>query len=109
MPRTAEGFARNEALFREVNERVLEVNKDFETTDGLLNFICECGREECVDPVPLTLAEYEAVRSHPTHFVLVPGHEGPLVEAVIARTDRFAVVEKVAGEAAIGEDTDPRA
>jgi hypothetical protein len=108
MPRTSERFARNEALFREVNERVLEVNKDFEATDGLLNFICECGKEDCVEPVPLTLGEYEAVRSYPTHFVLVPGHEGPLVEAVIARNERFVVVEKLVGETTIAEKTDPR-
>jgi hypothetical protein len=109
MPMRAERFARNEALFREVNERVLEVNKEFEAVDGLLNFICECGRVDCTEPVRLTLNEYEAVRSYPTHFVVVPGHEGPAVESVIAGNERFVVVERHLDETEIADHSNPRA
>jgi hypothetical protein len=108
MPATSDRFARNEALFRQVNERVLEVNKDFDTTDGLLNFICECGRVDCTEPVSLILNEYEAVRAHPTHFVVVPGHEAQFVEGIVARDERFIVVEKHIGEHYVAEETDPR-
>jgi hypothetical protein len=108
VPATSDRFARNEALFRAVNERVLEVNKEFETTDGLLNFICECGKVDCTEAVLLTLNEYEAVRAHPTHFVVVPGHEAAFVESIVARDERFIVVEKHIGEHEIAEATDPR-
>ena len=42
-----ERLAQNEALFREVNERVAEVARHFievETKGEAVEFICECGR-----------------------------------------------------------------
>jgi hypothetical protein len=98
-------IARNEVLFREVNERVREV-----ATEGgeLTGFLCECGREECTETVPLSIAEYERVRSDPRYFVVTPGHEIGDVETSIARTDRFVVVEKHPGEAATAMESDPR-
>ena len=45
-----ERLGANEALFREVNERVAEVAEQFlagETPDTV-NFSCECGDGECV-------------------------------------------------------------
>jgi hypothetical protein len=59
-------IARNEALFRVVNERVREVRP--EEGDGLVGFLCECGYASCTETVHLTVTEYEAVRSEPTHF-----------------------------------------
>jgi hypothetical protein len=44
--------------------------------------------------VELTLAEYEEVRSDPTHFLILPGHELPEAEVVLKRNGRFGVVEK---------------
>jgi hypothetical protein len=34
--------ARNQALFREVNERIEQVSEGF-ATDGPTSFLCECG------------------------------------------------------------------
>jgi hypothetical protein len=100
--------ARNEALFRKVNERIEEVNEELEG-GGRSDFLCECGDEECTEPVSLTLAEYEEVRANPTHFVIAPGHDVIDVERVVRETDRFAVVQKFTGEAGrIAVESDPR-
>jgi hypothetical protein len=100
--------AKNEALFRQVNERIEEVNSKLDG-DRLSEFLCECGDDDCTTPIRLTLAEYEEVRSVPTYFAIAPGHETVDVEDVVRSGDRYAVVEKQAGEAArIAVETDPR-
>ena len=100
--------AKNEALFRQVNERIEEVNEELEES-GQSDFLCECGDDDCTAPIRLTLAEYEEVRRNPTHFAIARGHEVIDVEQVISETDRFAVVEKLAGQAGrIAVETDPR-
>jgi hypothetical protein len=79
-----ERLAGNEALVREVNERVSEVAEHFvevERQTEKVDFICECGRGDCTEPITMTLAEYEAIRAEPTHFGVVPHHEQPEIEA----------------------------
>jgi hypothetical protein len=99
-----ERIGKNEALFREVNERIRDIS-----SDGEIDFLCECGAENCAQQIRLTSEEYRDVRAHPTHFVIASGHEAPDVESVVAENERFAVVEKVAGEPhALAERTDPR-
>ena len=104
-----ERLARNEALFRGVNEKVREVKDDLEARESgeLVDFICECGRANCVAQVRLTIAEYEAVRADASCFVVKPGHELDDVERVVERTERFAVVRKHPEEAQIANETDP--
>jgi len=100
--------AKNEALFRRVNERIEEINETL-AGDSESDFLCECGNDDCTSPVSLTLAEYEEVRRDPTHFLIAHGHEVVDVEKVIRETDRYAVVKKFAGEAErIAVETDPR-
>jgi hypothetical protein len=98
-------FARNEAIFREVNERVAEV---VDSEARMTNFLCECGNIDCVEQVSLTDAEYVKLRSNPATFVVVPGHALEDVETVIEETDRFQIVEKHPREVAIAEATDPK-
>ena len=100
--------AKNEALFREVNERIKDVNFSHVGT-GEHDFLCECGDDDCTAPISLTLAEYEHVRADSTHFAIVPGHDVPDVESVISQNERFAVVEKETPAAArIAVERDPR-
>ena len=103
-----ERIARNEALFREVNERIQEVNRSL-GADGDADFICECGDEDCTKPVTLSLGEYEQARSDPTHFIIAPGHQVPDVERTVARTERYTIVAKhPPGAARIAVEEDPR-
>ncbi len=100
-----ERVGKNEALFREVNERIREIT----TWDSGVEFLCECGDAECTQPIVMTVEEYETVRSHGTRFLVVAGHEAPDVERVVEETDRFAVIEKLPGQPArIAVETDPR-
>lgn len=108
-PSQADRLARNEALFRQVNERVREVSQAFATLDPTpVDFVCECGRQDCTEPIALRLHEYEAVRTEPTHFFVLPNHVIPEVEVVASEHGSYVVVEKLPGETEIAEQTDPR-
>jgi hypothetical protein len=102
--------ASNEALFRQVNERIEEKTEGIASepdTPELWEFLCECGAESCVERVHLSMGEYESVRADPTHFVLLPGHELPEAEVVQSENERFIVVEKTVEEFELGQ-IDPR-
>jgi hypothetical protein len=95
MPPTRERLAKNEALFREVNARIRELSARWELGEpDCVAFVCECSRVGCSDPVELTLAEYEDVRAHSRHFFVAPGHEDGSVDGIVARHERYNVVEK---------------
>lgn len=102
--------ARNEALFREVNERVEEVSTRLSYDDDmdLTGFVCECSREDCTELIEITYARYEAVRSDPRRFLLRPGHEDLDVDRVVERHTGFLVVEKYGEASEIAIERDPR-
>ena len=106
-------LARNEALFRDVNERVRVIDDRLsDRTDDastLWEFLCECGDATCVDRISMTNLEYEEVRARPTFFAVIPSHEQPEVEDVVKQTDRFSLVEKQEEWAEIVRRRDPRA
>jgi hypothetical protein len=85
--------ARNEALFRDVNERIAENADPFDVER--IEFVCECSDPNCTERVSATLADYERVRAEPTTFLLAPGHEQRDIERVVSERKRFHVVEKV--------------
>lgn len=55
--------ARNQSLYREVNERVRSLDSGWMSMSDEVGFVCECADESCALPLTLTLAEYEAVRA----------------------------------------------
>jgi hypothetical protein len=99
---------RNEALFREVNERIEDVSTTLAPDDVPMEFLCECDDPDCVEKVSATRAEYETIRAVATHFVVLPGHEDPSVERVVQKTERFLVVEKEGRAAREAQEDDPR-
>ncbi|MDX6399131.1 MAG: hypothetical protein QOJ43_2539 [Gaiellaceae bacterium] len=106
--REAEKIARNESLFREVNERIAETAERFEAEET--RFVCECADPTCTDRVDATLKEYEQVRKDGATFLLVPGHEDDRVESVIELREDHAVVEKQHPVVApLAHQLDPRA
>ena len=99
---------RNEALFREVNERVEGLARDFGVEDEPLDLLCECGNAECVERIHMGTAEYRELRSYSTRFAVRPGHEEQDVERVVERRGGYDVVQKHPGEPArIAAETDP--
>ncbi len=101
-------LARNEALFREVNERVAEVAIAQGVDEHEFHFLCECSNLDCTLLVPLSLSTYEAIREDPQLFIVAPGHELPEIEIVVDRRAQFSVVRKEGEAARIAEDLDPR-
>ena len=85
--------AKTEAVFRDVNERIAESAERFDAEST--EFVCECGDANCAHRIEATLEEYEEVRADATTFLLVPGHEQPDIERVVANRGRFHVVEKM--------------
>src|SRR5215207_540829 len=97
----AERAARNQAVFRAVNERIKEINDAFDAILPLGDWGCECAQENCSGRLQLTHEEYEAVRQDGATFVVLPAEEHvvPQVENVIERHARYWVVEKVGAAA----------
>ena len=107
--RAKDRIVKNEALFRDVNERVKEIDQaQSVTTDEAWDFLCECGNADCLQRVALRPDEYEQLRSNPVHFAVVPGHEKPEVERVVREGEGYLVVEKLLGEQDIARESDPR-
>jgi len=102
-----ERLARNEATFRRINEDIGR-GRDAEDDTTLVGFVCECGDEDCSRLIEMTPAEYQRMRRVVTHFVVVNGHEIPLVERIVRREERYAVVEKLPPGDAVARETDPR-
>ena len=99
----------NEAMFREVNERVEDMNQTFASVTSSFDIFCECGDMECTERITVPMDVYERVRGDSTHFLLRAGHEDPTVENVIETHEMFVIVEKEGVEVErVVEQTDPR-
>ena len=92
----------NETMWRDLNEAD-------PPEPGRVAFVfCECGHAGCTEQLPISWSEYERVRSEPTHFIVLPGHEEAEIERLVRSEDGFAVVEKEGEAALLAERTDPR-
>ena len=99
----------NEALFRQVNEQVEEVNEAFSSVTNMFSIVCECGHMDCIEQIKVSPALYERTRQDSTHFIVKPGHQIEDVEDVIETHDDYVIVEKSAPAAReIAEETDAR-
>ena len=105
----------NEAVFREVNERISDINNTFESEMPRewkmrpLDLVCECGDPGCAERISMSAADYERVRADPLQFAIVPGHADASVEVVVAHEKTYDLVRKRPGDAAVlAEETDPR-
>ena len=99
----------NEALFRDVNEKLRVVNEAFAPITDTFDIICECGHMTCDERLSIPPRAYEDVRADPLLFLIVRGHEIPDVEDVVRETDTYAVVRKHPGDPAqVAITTDPR-
>lgn len=104
-----ERIGRNEALFREVNERIERISSTLQVSDENLQILCECGVPTCLDQIEVPMTEYERVRADPTLFLIRPGHEHADLEQMVERADAYHVVRKVDGDAArVVRNLDPR-
>ena len=93
----AKRAARNEEIFREINDQI-EAGAARHQIEAPLPFHCECADAGCFKKIELPPREYERIASDVARFVVTPGHEREAVERVVERHATFLVVEKV-GEA----------
>jgi hypothetical protein len=90
-----EELARNQAHFREINERIVSLSTAFAAAHGLqLDLICECSDETCTNPITVEVKDYERVRASATRFLIYPRHDIPQIERVVDRGRGYEVVEK---------------
>lgn len=95
--------ARNEDLFRRLNERLHALAEHAQrgpiataTEEAPERFVCECASTDCSTVVELTAGEYSAVRATGRRFLVSPdaSHTSPDLEEVVERHDRYWVVQK---------------
>lgn len=110
MDQHAKQVSENEAVFRQVNERLRELGEGFSLVSDTSEFVCECGQADCTSRVRMPLAAYEEIRSDPKRFFVIKGHESPEYEHVVEEREEYLVVEKPAGgPAGMAIRDDPRA
>lgn len=99
-----ERAARNQSLFREVNERI----EDLAASASYTQFVCECFDDMCDRRVSMTVQEYEHIRSDGNRFFVLPGHNVDDVDEVVEATDRYLIVRKMGAGAEVAERLNPR-
>ena len=99
---------RTQALFREVNERIVELVLGASGSDERLEIVCECASEDCTEPIAISAEEYDAVRGISTRFVVRPGHVVPEAERVVASPHGYTVVDKFGDAGTAAVQLDPR-
>ena len=102
----ARNAARNQAMYREANERLCGYQRHRGSEMALV--ACECPAVACAQPVRLSLAEYEHIRRFPTRFIVRPDHAQITGERVVEKTADYVVVEKVGAGALVAIRLDPR-
>jgi hypothetical protein len=85
---------RNEALFREVNVHIADLEARVHATGEMLPLVCECVRTGCSVPIEVEPSVFGRVREHPLRFLIAPGHEELDVESVVERRVGYLIVEK---------------
>jgi hypothetical protein len=100
-------MASNEALFREVNERI-EVMAHNLGPEVPYEFLCECANADCTFRLTLPIATYEAIRADPKQFVVLPLHFTPEIEDLVVKDDTHWVVRKTGEAGEYVEHLDPR-
>jgi hypothetical protein len=102
--------AKNQSLFREVNERLKEVGAQSKSIPYLEDAICECADDACSERISLSAGEYERIRANSVWFAVAAAdeHVFPEVERVAEKHDGYWIVEKLDGAAAVAAKLDPR-
>ena len=102
-----ERAARNQGLFREVNDQIDKLNgklgAEGTVPSGSL-YLCECLDTNCTEAIHLTHDEYRRVRRDPTEFIVIPGHLDDQVEEIVETRPGWLVVRKLGTGAAVAEE-----
>jgi len=86
--------AKNQLLFRAVNDRIKELSDRVLPTVAEIDFACECADTTCTEVISVTSEEFKAIEDGGNRFIVKAGHEIPEVEDVVARHRGFLIVAK---------------
>ena len=100
-------LAQNEALFREVNERVETLAHHLGPEDPY-EFLCECANADCTFRIKLPLSTYESVRADTRQFIVLPLHYTPEVEELAVKEEKYWIVRKTGEAGDYVDQLDPR-
>jgi hypothetical protein len=104
-----ERLAKNEIIFRDVNERIKDAAIWAAARDDRnLGFLCECSNVDCTLRLRVTVGEYERTRSDPSQFMIALGHELPEIEHIVFVGEGFQIVRKEGAAAVLAVKRDPR-
>jgi hypothetical protein len=100
--------ARNQSIFREVNERLEGLAESFKEVSETTPFTCECADLDCIEMIDMSLSEYEAVRRDSNRFIVLPGHVYSEFERVVSANEGYVLVAKFDEGGELAEELDPR-
>ena len=95
--------ARNQALFRALNENLKSLNEAFASLTETFAIACECADRNCIQMIEIAPDAYLAVRADPRHFAVASGHVEPGVEVIVRESTGYVVVEKTAKAGEVAE------
>jgi hypothetical protein len=89
-PREAR-YEKNQVLFRELNERIVELA---ETWGGQeIGIVCECATTGCTELIQVPLAVYQRVRQRRDWFLIKPGHVFAGDEQVVEQREGYEIIK----------------
>jgi hypothetical protein len=97
--------ARNEALFREVNENIASLEERHGSTATEPVYVCECANAACVEQIAIDPETYRRVREDARDFFVRPGHEDTQLERIVERHAGYLIVEKTGEAGKVAEQT----
>jgi hypothetical protein len=86
---------KNEETFAKTNEQIRASAERYDFNEAV-PFLCECYEASCTESIRLSLSDYREARGEGVAFILLPGHDDPQVERIVAQGDGYVLVEKVA-------------
>jgi hypothetical protein len=89
-----ERLKENEETFKVANERLESVVAERLSPADKVPFLCECADSACMGRIELTLGDYDAIRAHERHFLMLPEHPRTAGEEVLERRDGYEITEK---------------
>lgn len=96
--------ARNESLFREVNQNIALLEERHGTTVSEPVFLCECADAGCTEQLAVDADTFRRVRAQPRLFLLRPGHDDPQLERVVEAHGDYVIVEKTGEAGRVAEE-----
>jgi hypothetical protein len=94
--RKAERARKNEAAFKQHNDRRKAFEQGAVDPDERIPFVCECGDPHCYDALELAIPQIDGAHAGKRRYVVKPLHIMPDCERVVEQHQDYWVVEKYA-------------